>query len=143
MTSSAAASPGGEVEVSPDGRLLAVVTNEDGVGVLRLVDAQSGKERRRADLPAGVISGLEWRADGRELGFTLSHARSPADAYSMEVRKGRITRWTASETGGFDAEKLREPELVRVKSFDGRMVSGFLYRPDPARFPGRRLLTRV
>jgi len=128
------------VEVSPDGRLLAVVTNEDGVGVLRLVDAQSGKERRRADLPAGVISGLEWRADGRELGFTLSHARSPADAYSMEVRKGRITRWTASETGGFDAEKLREPELVRVKSFDGRMVSGFLYRPDPARFPGRRPL---
>lgn len=128
------------VEVSPDGRLLAVVTNEDGVSVLRLVDAQSGKERRRADLPAGVISGLEWRADGRDLGFTLSHARSPADAYSMDVRKGRITRWTSSETGGFDAEKLREPELVRVKSFDGRLVSGFLYRPDPTRFPGRRPL---
>jgi dipeptidyl aminopeptidase/acylaminoacyl peptidase len=30
-----------------------------------------------------------------------------------------------------------EPELVRWKSFDGRMISGFLYRP-PARFSGKR-----
>ena len=31
-------------------------------------------------------------------------------------------------------------ELVEVSSFDGERVSGFLYRPDPARFPGRRPL---
>ena len=27
-----------------------------------------------------------------------------------------------------------------MKSFDGETVSGFLYRPDPAKFPGRRPL---
>ena len=27
-----------------------------------------------------------------------------------------------------------------MKSFDGQQVSGFLYRPDPAKFPGRRPL---
>jgi dipeptidyl aminopeptidase/acylaminoacyl peptidase len=128
------------VEVSPDGRLLAVVTNEDGVSMLRLVDAAKGKVRRKVNLPAGLISGLEWSGDGKEVGFTLSHARSPADAYSMTVKSGAVTRWTASETGGFQSDRLREPELVRVKSFDGRTVSGFLYRPDPVKFPGRRPL---
>ena len=31
-------------------------------------------------------------------------------------------------------------ELVETASFDGEKVSGFLYRPDPAKFPGRRPL---
>ena len=39
---------------------------------------------------------------------------------------------TAIKTDAFP-----EPELVRWKSFDGKMISGFLYRP-PAKFPGRR-----
>jgi dipeptidyl aminopeptidase/acylaminoacyl peptidase len=49
-----------------------------------------------------------------------------------------VTRWTESETGGLDVTKNSEPELVKIKSFDGLEVSGFLYRPDPAKFPGKR-----
>lgn len=126
------------LEASPDGKWLAVVSNEDGVGVLRLVDARNGRERRRAALPKGVITGLEWHPTGREVGFTLSHARSPADAHSWDVRTGVVTRWTESEAGGLDVGRFAEPELVRVKGFDGTSVSGFLYRPDRARFPGPR-----
>jgi dipeptidyl aminopeptidase/acylaminoacyl peptidase len=51
-----------------------------------------------------------------------------------------VTRWTRSETGGLDPAANVEPELVEVRSFDGERVSGFLYRADPARFPGRRPL---
>jgi dipeptidyl aminopeptidase/acylaminoacyl peptidase len=51
-----------------------------------------------------------------------------------------ITRWTQSETGGLDPRVNVEPELIEVKSFDGLAVSGFLYRPDPRRFPGKRPL---
>jgi dipeptidyl aminopeptidase/acylaminoacyl peptidase len=126
------------VEVSPDGKLLAVVTNEDGASVLRILDAKSGRERRWIELPRGVIGGLEWHPNGRDLGFTLAHARSPADAHSVDVRTGKVTRWTESETGGLDAGRFPVPEWVRVKSFDGRMVSGLLYRPDPRRHPGPR-----
>lgn len=39
--------------------------------------------------------------------------------------------------GGLDAARFSEPELVRWKTFDGRTISGFLYKP-PARFAGRR-----
>ena len=37
-------------------------------------------------------------------------------------------RWTESEIGGLVAAELSEPELIRWKSFDGREISGFLYR---------------
>ena len=126
------------VEVSPEGKVLAVVSNEDGISVLRLLDAKTGEVRLEPNLPAGVISGLEWHRNGRDLGFTLTHANSPSDAYSLDVKTGQVTRWTESETGGLDAAKFRAPEIVRVKSFDGLTVSGCLYRPDPAKFPGKR-----
>ncbi len=124
--------------ISAEGARVAVVTNEAGVSRLRILDARSGAVLAEPALPAGVISGLAFAPWG-ELGFSLSSARSPGDAWSL-TPDGTVRRWTFSETGGLDPERNREPELVRVKSFDGREVTGFLYRPDPARFPGPRPL---
>lgn len=127
-------------ELSPDGKTIAFVTNEDGASVLRLMDAESGKIRTKKTpkLPLGVISGIEWHRNSRDLGFSLAHARSPSDCYSLDTRSGQVTRWTESETGGLDANRFAVPEIIRTKSFDGLQVSGFLYRPDPKKFPGRR-----
>ncbi len=125
-------------ELSPDGRLIACVTNEDGASRLRLLDADSGRERRRPELPLGVLSQLAWHENSRDLAFSLSSARSPLDVYSVDVRRGALTRWTESETGGMDTAGFSEPELIRLKSFDGLTISGFLYRPDPRKFPGKR-----
>src|SRR4029434_10451884 len=36
------------------------------------------------------------------------------------------------------AECVREAELMTWKSFDGKEISGFLYRPPAAKFPGKR-----
>ena len=127
-----------EFEVSPDGRTIAFVTNEDGVSRLYLRDVARGRHRPVPGVPAGLLGGLRFHPNGRDLGFTLNFARSPSDAYSLDVRTGRLTRWTQSETGGLDASRFPEPRLVRWRTFDGRMLSGFLYAPDPSRFPGRR-----
>jgi dipeptidyl aminopeptidase/acylaminoacyl peptidase len=64
----------------------------------------------------------------------------PTDAFTVDPEGLTVTRWTESETGGLNPARNAEPELVEVKSFDGEAVSGFLYRPDPARFPGKRPL---
>jgi dipeptidyl aminopeptidase/acylaminoacyl peptidase len=74
------------------------------------------------------------------LGFSLASAKSPSDAYSLDPATLQITRWTASETGGLDPNVNVEPQLIETKSFDGEPVSGFLYRPDPRKFPGKRPL---
>ena len=125
--------------ISKDGRRIAFVTNEAGVARLSLMDLPSGRVRRVESLPAGVIGGLEFAPWGT-LGFTLTSAKSPADAYALDPANLKVTRWTQSETGGLDPNVNVEPELVEVKSFDGESVSGFLYRPDPRKFPGKRPL---
>ena len=126
-----------DFDLSPDGRAIAFVTNEEGASILHLLDTATGKEKPVPKLPTGVISGIQWHKNGRDLGFSLQSARSGADAYSLDVKSGKLERWTFSETGGLNTENLAEPELIRWKSFDGRMISGFLYGP-PARFTGKR-----
>ncbi len=126
------------LDLSPDGRRLAWFVNEDGASRLHVGDADTGRERDVKALPLGVATGLRWRSDGREIGFTLSSARSPSDVYSVDTRRQTLTRWTASETGGLNPARFAEPELVKVRSFDGLELSGFLYRPDARRHPGPR-----
>lgn len=123
--------------LSSDGKTVAFTTNEEGRSVLRLLDAATGRERPAPRLPHGVVSGLEWHSNGRDLGFVLTSAHSPADVHSLDVTTGTLERWTESETGGLSAAAFSEPELVRFESFDGKTISAFLYRPDP-RFSGRR-----
>lgn len=124
--------------LSPDGRTLAYSANEDGASLLHLLDTATHTEKQVPQLPLGVLSGLKWHSNSRDLGFSFVHANSPADAYSLDVTTGGLTRWTESETGGLDATKFRQPSVVRTKSFDGVTISALVYRPDPVKFPGKR-----
>jgi dipeptidyl aminopeptidase/acylaminoacyl peptidase len=127
-----------DVEVSPDGKTVAFLTNEAGVGVLRLLDTATGKLKPTPPLPPGTVSGLQWHRSGRELAFHLTSAKHPRDVFSLDPASGKVERWTESETGGLDTSAFPEPELVKWPSFDGREISGFLYRP-PGKFgPGKR-----
>jgi dipeptidyl aminopeptidase/acylaminoacyl peptidase len=124
-------------DLSPDGAQIAFTTNEDGRGLLHLLDTATGQEMALPPLPAGLISGAVWHPQGRHLAFNVTSAGSPFDVYSLDTETGNIERWTESETGGLNTASWAEPDLVRWPSFDGRSISGFLYRP-PAKFAGRR-----
>ncbi len=126
------------LDLTRDGRRLAFVSNEDGVSVLHLLDARTGKELRVPKLPLGVIGGVKWHPNSRDLAFSLSTAKSPQDVYSLDAKSGKLERWTESETGGLNPASFVEPELVRIKSFDGLEISGFLYLPDARKFAGPR-----
>jgi dipeptidyl aminopeptidase/acylaminoacyl peptidase len=126
-----------ELKPSEDGKLIAFISNEDGYGVLHLLDTGSRKEIPVPALPKGVIGDISWHKNSRDLGFDLDSARSNLDVYSLDVQTGKVDRWTESETGGINTSVLPEPELIHWKSWDGRTISGFLYRPA-AKFTGRR-----
>ena len=126
-----------DFDLSYDGKTLALVSNEDGISVLRLLDTAAGKLTPLPQVPQGVLGGIKWHRNNRYLAFTLSSARSPSDVYSLDVTTGKIARWTESETGGLNPANFSEPTLVRWKSFDDRSISGFLYQP-PAKFTGKR-----
>ncbi len=125
-------------DLSPDGRRLVSTINKNGVSRLYTIDTTSRKMTALEGLPLGVISGVEWAHDAEEFAFTMTSARAAADVYSWRLASGELVRWTESETGGLDANACQEPELVELKSFDGLAVSGFLYRPYPNKFPGKR-----
>ncbi|WP_226016416.1 prolyl oligopeptidase family serine peptidase [Novosphingobium sp. FKTRR1] len=132
--------PRGDVEdfdIAPDGRFIAYTVNIAGESKLRLFVPASGTMRDVAKLPAGVIGAMKVAPWGT-IGLSLESAKFPADAFSVDPISLAVTRWTASETGGLDPARNAAAELVEVKSFDGEPVSGYLYRPDPAKFPGKR-----
>ena len=124
-------------DLSADGRTIAFVANEAGVSRLYLLDTQSRRIRPVANLPIGNIGAVSWHQRLPLLAFTVSSARSPSDVYTLDAPTGAVTRWTESELGGLVASDLVEPSLIRWRSFDGREITGFYYRP-PSRFTGKR-----
>ncbi|APW62077.1 S9 family peptidase [Paludisphaera borealis] len=123
-------------DLSDDGTLVAVVFNEDGLSGLRVYLAATGQQRDVHKPPAGQISGVEFRADSHEIGFTLSSAQASSDVFSMDLDKSDplmnvspLERWTESETGGLDVSAFVEPELIRYPTFDGKKIPAFVYRP--------------
>ena len=128
-----------DFDISPDGRWIAFEVNQAGRSLLKFYDMKSGKVRTADGLPAGVVSSAKFSPWG-ELGLTLNSNQTGTDAYSINPDTLAVTRWTRSETGGLDAADNVAPELVEIESFDGEKMSGFLYRPDPARHKGKRPL---
>ncbi|MBP1627922.1 MAG: tolB [Holophagaceae bacterium] len=127
-----------QLELSRDGRFLAYLANEAGVSVLRIMDTRTRKDLPLPRLPKGSVGSMSWRADSRELAFTLSSAQSPSDAFSIRIADGKLLRWTCSEVGPVDPTAFVEPELVHWKAKDGLDLSGFLYRPARKAFSGPR-----
>ncbi|MGH9308147.1 MAG: S9 family peptidase [Vicinamibacterales bacterium] len=124
-------------DLSADGKTIAYATNEAGVSRLYLLDTATRRVQPVKGAPQGVLGGLLWHRNSRELAFSIGNARSTSDVYSLDVASGNVVRWTESELGGVVASDLSEPELIRWKSFDGADISGFYYHA-PATFTGKR-----
>jgi dipeptidyl aminopeptidase/acylaminoacyl peptidase len=126
--------------LSPDRRMLAYVLNEDGFSrvvlqELRQNSSQNLSKARRLPqpvIPRGVITSLGFSPDGTQLALGISAATTAGDAWTWNVQRGGLTRWTFSETGGLDPAELIEPTLIRFKSFDGLSVPALVYRPKAA-----------
>src|SRR5258708_27474786 len=116
--------------------MIAFMTDEEGVSVLHVMNTSTKQEIPLPKLPTGAVGSLHWHKNGHALGFSLNNARRPGDVYSLDVPTRKVERWTTSETA-VKTDGFPEAELVRWKSFDGKMISGFLYKP-PAKFTGKR-----
>jgi dipeptidyl aminopeptidase/acylaminoacyl peptidase len=118
-----------DLALSPDGRTLAYVENGAGYGVLNLIDPATRAARRVQGIPKGIVSGLRFARGSGLLAFTLARSTEAGDAYSYDLKTGRVQRWTQSELGGLNPSRLAEPTLVHTKSFDGLEIPAFYYRP--------------
>ena len=126
-----------EFDLSSDGKLVAFITNEDGIGKLHIASVAGGGEHSVPSLPAGVLSGLRFRSQSHDVGFSFTTPTQPGDVYSVNADTAKLERWTMSETGGVSLKTAQAPKLIHWKAADGLTISGFLY-PANARFTGKR-----
>ncbi len=126
-----------DFQIAPDGKKLAFITNEDGISKLHLIELATNKELPVGQLPVGIISDIKWRRDSSELAFNFKSPSTPNDVYSLNAQSGGVERWAKSVNNGLDTSKFAPPQLIHWKAFDGRTLSGFLYRP-PSKFTGKR-----
>jgi dipeptidyl aminopeptidase/acylaminoacyl peptidase len=116
-------------DLSPDGKTLAYMVNEEGYSKVLLKDVATGKLLAAPKLPLGVLTGLGFSPDGRRLGLSLSTSTSSGDAWSYGLDDQQLVRWTQSELGGLDPARLVEPTLFRFPTFDKRSIPAFIYKP--------------
>jgi dipeptidyl aminopeptidase/acylaminoacyl peptidase len=125
------------LDIAPDGRHLAYVSNEDGIGKLRVLSLPGYAEVALPELPLGVIADIGFSPGGNQLALTLNSATSPSDVFVIDLDAGALTRWTRSEAGGLDTARFTQPTLVRFPTFDTvdgkpRTIPAFFYRPEGA-----------
>ncbi len=137
------------IEISPDGGALAYTINRDGFSELyiRRLDTNGkplitaiGPKEAAVKLPGkGIVSGLEFSKDksreaSREskLAFTFNSSRHTSDVWLYDMKSRAVTQVTQSSLAGIPQSSFAEPELIRYKSFDGREIPAWYYKPQNA-----------
>lgn len=124
-------------DLSKDGSQLAFVTNENGLSKVYLLSTLTNTYKMVSNIPTGVIGRIKWSGDSKSVGITFNSYKTSADVYEYNTVTGEFIRWTESELGGMDISTLQEPQLISWKSFDDKLISGYLFKAS-ARFSGKR-----
>lgn len=121
--------------LSKNGNRAAFTVNQDGISQLYLLDTKSFKYQAVKNVPIGLISGLTFSPDDKQLAMSLNTSQTPSDSFVLTLKHSAtryedLTRWTYSEVGGLNTELFVLPELVRFESFDKRQIPAFVYKPN-------------
>jgi len=121
--------------MSDDGRMFAYTINRDGFSevYVRKIDADgklSGNSAPVALPGKGVVGGLEFSKDNRKLAFAFNGARYNSDIWLYDTSARNIAQITHSSRAGIPQTSFIEPELIHYKTFDGREIPAWYYKPQ-------------
>ncbi|MGI9105903.1 MAG: S9 family peptidase [Pyrinomonadaceae bacterium] len=125
--------------MSDDGQLLAYTINRDGFSELyvRKLDAAGVPAKKDASaavaLPGkGTVGGLEFSGDAGKLALVFNGARYNADVWLYDLKTRKLEQVTRSSRAAIPQSSFVEPQLIRYKTFDGREIPAWYYRPQPS-----------
>lgn len=126
-------------QISPRGNLFAYTINNEGFSELYLRKIDTGGKPLFSNLDAktesiklpakGIIGGLEFSDEGKKLAFSFSSAKYNSDVWLYDLQTKKLTQITKSDRSGIPQESFVEPELIKFKSFDGREIPAWYYKP--------------
>ncbi len=124
-------------EFAPDGKSFTYELNADGRVTIEFVDTATLKASTRG-LPVGLNSGAAeprtFAADGSYF-FRHQDSSHPANMFVLRP-SGAIQQLTHNESSALVGAALPESTLVTYKSFDGKLISAFLWVPFNAKRDG-------
>ncbi len=128
------------VEMLPYSNTIAYTLNREGYSELYLRKFETGgkplittfaKTSEMINLPAkGVVGGLTFSDDKTKLAFTFNSAKHNSDIWTYDLQTKQLTQVTKSSRSGLKQESFVEPQLIKYKSFDGREISAWYYKPS-------------
>jgi dipeptidyl aminopeptidase/acylaminoacyl peptidase len=135
-------------EMTPDGGLIAYTINRNGYSelYLRRLDTNGkplitvvGAKEAPIKLPAkGIVGGLtfsrdmtgEAARDGSKLALVFNSSRNPSDVWLYDLKSRQLNQITHSSLAGIPQASFVEPELIHYKTFDGREIPAWYYKPQ-------------
>jgi dipeptidyl aminopeptidase/acylaminoacyl peptidase len=120
--------------ISDDGRMLAYTINRDGFSELYIIETKDvGKKSEPVKLPAqGIVGALDFSKDGNKLAFSFVSAKYNSDVWTYDLQTKQLTQVTKSSRSGIPQSSFVAPELIKYKTFDGREIPAWYYRPEKA-----------
>lgn len=117
---------------SPDGQTFTYVVNEDGRSDTFVVDRQSGRASKLA-LPAGLNTPegnpTAYSPTGRELLLSHQSSTQARDFWIYDLQRKDFRQFTYASPAYLSAARLPSSQLVHYRTFDGKIISAFLWVP--------------
>jgi dipeptidyl aminopeptidase/acylaminoacyl peptidase len=117
---------------SPDGKQFTYEVNEDGRTDNYLADTATLKGTK-LDVPAGLNSyagnPTTFAPDGRHLLVSHQSSTQPADLWVYDIGKRETHQLSYSAIASLTAAKIPPSHLVHYRSFDGKIISAFVWVP--------------
>ena len=120
------------IAISDNGSMFAFTLNREGFSQLNIIQTAYLDRKPQFSVPAsdGIEGGLEFSKDGSLLAYTFSSAKLNSDIRVADVKAKTVKQLTNSSRAGIPYETFVAPELIKYKSFDGREIPAWFYRPQ-------------
>jgi dipeptidyl aminopeptidase/acylaminoacyl peptidase len=119
-------------EFSPDGKWFTYTVNEDGRTDTYLADTGT-RQAGELNLPAGLngFSGnpSTFSPDGTRMLVSHQSSTQPGDLWVYDAAEKHASQLSFSAIASLRAAKLPPSQVVHYKSFDGEIISAFLWVP--------------
>jgi dipeptidyl aminopeptidase/acylaminoacyl peptidase len=117
---------------SRDGKYATYEVNADGLSTTYLYDIGAGKAHAVA-MPEGLTSidgnPTAFSPDGMSLLLSHQSSQRPSDLWVYDLATQKPRQVTYSAVASLNPNDLPAAQLVHYKSFDGKMISAFLWMP--------------
>ncbi|HET9743846.1 MAG TPA: S9 family peptidase [Terriglobales bacterium] len=119
-------------DFSPDGKTFTYAINEDGRVNTYVADVATGHSQR-VDFPEAIARPegrpTSFSPNGKQMLVSFASSTRPADLWVYDLDSKRSRQLTHSAIASLNPATLPASQLVHYRSFDGMIISAFLWMP--------------